>query len=117
MKNQDQSQAIAAMIKTNIEALTAEELEQIDEGGARFYILTNEDCQPFFYIFHGNPINSIYHEWAANHGGPGAHVDLECWQGTKTPVEELREAMNADLDRICESLIDDYMISVSNSCE
>lgn len=111
MGNAITAQALQKILEDKINELDTEELVQLDEEGARIYILTDEDEQPYLYISYGNPDDRVFHEWPEGQDGPKAcDRGWECWQEFKTMPADLRALL---LHRLPDGLIDPYLLSVS----
>lgn len=110
-KTEVSNQSLANLIKTSINALTEQQLKQLDEYGAKIYLLTNDENQPEFHISWGNPMDGATHESAESWTGPKAHQDWEAWQEFKTAQSELREYLH---QRLPDDLIEKYQIAVDD---
>lgn len=110
MENAIMVQALEQMLKDEINELDTEELVRLDEEGARIYILTDYEDQPYLYISFGDPDDKAFHEWPEGKDEPKAcDRGWEAWQEFKTEPAELRQLL---LQKLPDTLIDEYMRSM-----
>ncbi len=99
------------MLEREINNISDANLRRIDEVGARIYILTNKDNQPYLKIFYGGSDLDV---WTISQIKPAmSETYWECWQKIedKAEPEDLRHNL---LSNLPEMLTEKYLQSLED---
>lgn len=103
-------------IEIGLNALTDQDLIQVEEHGARIYLVQDAFNSPLLVLSLGDPTDSGEHDWVdlRHRHGPSVFIEVTCYQDeeTKMPPDSLREY----LDGLChEKLAIDWTEAVEYS--